>query len=43
MIMTLLFMGAFFTTFQSITGLDANTLITSMDMKGKEDSVALLI
>ena len=42
MIMTLLFMGAFFTTFQSITGLDANTLITSMDMKGKEDSVALL-
>ena len=42
MIMTLLFMGAFFTTFQSITGLDANTLITSMGMKGKEDSVALL-
>ena len=42
MIMTLLFMGAFFTTFQSITGLDANSLITSMDMKGKEDSVALL-
>src|SRR4051794_35260132 len=42
MIMTLLFMGAFFTTFQSITGLDANTLITSMDMKGKEDSLALL-
>ena len=42
MIMTLLFMGAFFTTFQSITGLDANTLITSMDMKGKDDSVALL-
>ena len=42
MIMTLLFMGAFFTTFQSITGLDANTFITSMGMKGKEDSVALL-
>ncbi|MFZ0446922.1 MAG: 3D domain-containing protein [Bacillus sp. (in: firmicutes)] len=42
MIMTLLFMGAFFTTFQSITGLDANSLITSMGMKGKEDSVALL-
>ena len=42
MIMTLLFMGAFFTTFQSITGLDANSLITSMDMKGKEDFVALL-
>jgi len=42
MIMTLLFMGAFFTTFQSITGLDANSLITSMDMKGKEGSLALL-
>lgn len=42
MIMTLLFMGAFFTTFHSITGLDANALITSMDVKGKEDSIALL-
>jgi 3D (Asp-Asp-Asp) domain-containing protein len=42
MIMTLLFMGAFFTTFQSITGLDANSLITSMDMKGKEDLIAPL-
>ena len=42
MIMTLLFVGAFFTTFQSITGLDANAFITSMDVKGKEDSLARL-
>ena len=33
-------MGAFFTTFQTITGLDANALIASMDMKGKGDLIA---
>jgi 3D (Asp-Asp-Asp) domain-containing protein len=38
MIMTLLFMGALLTTFQTITGLDVNTLISSMNMEGKEDS-----
>jgi 3D (Asp-Asp-Asp) domain-containing protein len=38
MIMILLFVGAFFTTFQTITGLDVNTLINSMNLVVKEDS-----
>ena len=35
LIMTILFLGALSTTFHRITGVDINTVMSSMDMKGR--------